>query len=75
MTLQEYLKAHPPTGNFSPTPFYSKMGDFLTLFWKNDQAYAETLVDGVTAYISMETKEMVGVKIHGVSKLTSKAGA
>jgi hypothetical protein len=66
--LTEYLKGRPFQG-FHPHPFYSKEGDFLTYYFRGDEAYADRVDDILTVYRSMESNELVGFKIKGVRHL------
>ena len=54
---------------FNPKPHYSKAGDCLSLFFKNEEYYAEGLTKLVDLFKSEKTGEVIGVQIHGISKL------
>ena len=54
---------------FSPKPHYSKAGDCLFLFFKDEEYYATGFTDSVDLFKSEETDEVIGVQIHGISKL------
>jgi hypothetical protein len=64
-TLSEYLKQNPSQG-FRPVPQYFATGDFLTYFLRDVPHYAERLDEVLTVYLSVDTKELVGVKVKGV---------
>ncbi len=71
MDLREYIETHPPQG-FRPVPHYFRDGDFISWYWKDDLAYSDPVhVDGVWVGClerSIETNEVVGVKIFGVAQ-------
>jgi hypothetical protein len=71
--LTEYLQGRVCRG-FHPHPFYSKEGDFLTYFFRGDNAYAERIDDILTVYRSMDTTELVGFKIKGVRYIVETLG-
>ncbi len=64
--LAQWMRDHPHKG-FKPMPILNKLGNCIEWYWKDEQAYAESVhVDGVwigSLLRSMETKEVVGVKI------------
>lgn len=66
--LSEYLKtAKRPT--FVPKVNYFHTGDYVTYFFRDDRAYEDPVSDTVALYRSIETKEVVGVKITGVKNI------
>lgn len=52
-----------------PLPTYSKLGDFLSLYFSDIPAYSERVDETLTIYRSMSDGEVVGCKIKGVSLL------
>lgn len=69
--LMDYLKGREPDG-FTPRPLYSREGDTLTYFFRNDEAYSERVDDLLTIYKSIESQELVGCKIKGVRRLIKR---
>jgi len=63
--LMEYLKGR-NVSKFTPHPFYSKEGDFLTYYFKDADFHAERQDDILTLYMSMEDNSFVGFKLKGV---------
>ena len=68
----EFIKAHPCQG-FKVSPFYSKEGGFVSVYWKSDRCCAETLTREIVLYRSVETNEPVGVQIWGIRSLLFKS--
>jgi len=55
--------------NLSIAPFYSHIGDFLTVHLSDETANAERVDDTLTVFRSAATDEIVGCKMKGVSLL------
>lgn len=66
--LTQYILERTP-GKFKALPHYSAAGDFLTFFWKNEDAYAHRVDDLVTVYLAFATKRPVGCKIKGFQRV------
>lgn len=60
---------------FKPYAFHSIGGDSLTVILAGDNDYSEVVSDHITVYRSFETKEIVGVRVDGVSKLDEACDA
>jgi hypothetical protein len=71
--LMDYL-AGKEARNFRPHPQYSRDGDFLTFFFRDDDAIAKRVDELLTVYVSAETDELVGAKIKGVQRILSTLG-
>ena len=71
--LTEYL-ATAKCGEFKPKPMYSVHGDFLTFFFRDDDAYEKRVDELLTIYLSESTKELVGCKIKGVKDILRTLG-
>jgi hypothetical protein len=71
--LTEYF-ATAQCGNFKPEPMYSAQGDFLTFFFKDDDAYERRVDELLTIYLSESTDELVGCKIKGVREILKTLG-
>jgi hypothetical protein len=56
-------------GSFKPYHEFSKEADAITVRFKGDADFAKRLTDHVTIFLSMETKELVGCRIKGVSEI------
>jgi len=54
---------------FSPASHYSPHGDFLKVLVKPDVAFSDRIDDTLTVYRSIDSLEVVGCKIKGVSLL------
>jgi len=72
--LMNYL-AGKDVGQFMPRPHYSREGDFLTFFFRDDEAIAERIDELLTVYLSAQTRELVGAKIKGVQRILSTLGS
>lgn len=57
---------------FKPHLYYSKHGDFINYFIKDDRCLAEQMGD-VVIYRSIETKEIVGFRVSGIKNLVEKS--
>jgi hypothetical protein len=66
--LTEYL-ATAEFEKFEPKPMYSVRGDFLTVFFREDDAYERRVDESLTLYFSESGNELVGCKIKGVSAI------
>ena len=71
--LTEYLSSR-EASEFRPHYFYSKDGDFLTYYFREDDCYAVRKDDTLTVYKSMADHEFVGFKLKGVRLLLDKLG-
>lgn len=49
---------------FKPYSYYSKGSKSLTHYFKGDPDYSEVLDEATTVYRSLETGEVVGIKIN-----------
>lgn len=72
-SLMDYLKGKEVIG-FESRPVYSRDGDFITLFLKDDDYYAERVDELLTVFHSTQTDELVGCKIKGVQLLLETLG-
>ncbi len=68
MTISENIRTHPLQG-FAPGVTYFPDGDFLAVYWSDEQCVAETVAPGVHIERSEATGEVVGVKVYGVSQV------
>ena len=67
--LMQFLKDSPPAKQFVPYCHVSKEADSLTVYFEGDADYSKRLCDHVTLYLSLETDEIVGCRIKGISGL------
>ena len=65
--LKQFLREHPPAKQFVPYCYLSEESNTLTVYFEGDADYSERLSDHVTLYRSLETKEVVGCRIKGIS--------
>jgi hypothetical protein len=63
----------PVVQEFRPVASYDADGDCIEFFATNENFYARRVDSFVTAYYSMETNEVVGSLIKGVSKIFRQA--
>ena len=66
--LMEYL-ATAKCQTFEPKPMYFVRGDFLTIFFRDDDAYERRVNEFLTLYFSESGNCVVGCKIKGLSSL------
>jgi hypothetical protein len=71
--LMDYL-ATAKCEKFEPKPMYSVQGDFLTFFFRDDDAYERRVDELLTLYLSESGNELVGCKIKGVSAILRTLG-
>jgi len=69
--LIEFLTGKQPEG-FVPHPMYSRDGDTLTFFFRNEEAYAERVDELLTIYKTFDSGELAGCKIKGVRSLLKR---
>ena len=74
MNLREYLFKNNKPGPFQVSPFYLAVGDFLTVYFRDDPCVAENVTPDVVVYKN-EYGGIVGVKIHGIDKMIADAKA
>ena len=67
--LRQFLKKNPPARQFVPYCHLSREADTLTVYFEGDADYSKRLSEHVTLYLSLETDEIVGCRIKGVSGL------
>lgn len=72
--LTDYLEKHSSKG-FSPVPQYFHDGDFISVYFKEDEAHSNRINEWLTIYHSIETNEIVGCKIKGVRRMFPHATA
>jgi hypothetical protein len=65
--LQKFLKDNPPANKFVPYCLLSKEADALIVYFEGDADYSHRLTDHITLYLSLETNEIVGCRIKGIS--------
>ncbi|RDJ35138.1 MAG: hypothetical protein DWQ19_09900 [Crenarchaeota archaeon] len=54
---------------FKPYAYVSKRSDSLTAYFKNEADYSVVVNENITLYRSLDTDEVVGIRIDGLSKL------
>jgi hypothetical protein len=69
----EYMKGR-KVKNFASHPYYSREGDFLTYYFRDDDFYAQRIDDTLTVYLSMEENDFVGFKLKGIRNLLETLG-
>ena len=62
-----FLKQNPSARKFVPYCYLNQQADALTVYFEGDADYSERLNDHVTLYRSLETKEIVGCRVKGIS--------
>jgi hypothetical protein len=65
----KFLKSNPPGKQFVPFCFISKEADALTVFFEGDPEYSKRLNDHVTLFLSLDTDEIVGCRIKGITDI------
>jgi hypothetical protein len=65
--LARFLRENPPAKKFVPYCYLSEQADELTVYFEGDADYSKRLNDHITVYLSLETDEIVGCRIKGVS--------
>ena len=65
--LMEFLKENPPANQFVPYMHLNREADALTVYFEGDADYSERLSDHVTLYRSLDTTEVIGCRIKGIS--------
>ena len=65
--LMELLEANPPADEFTPYCHFSREADALTFYFNDTPDYSKRLTDHVTLFLSIETDEVVGCRVKGVS--------
>jgi hypothetical protein len=71
--LTKYL-ASAKCEHFEPKPLYSAQGDFLTFFFRDDDAYEKRVDELLTVYLAEADDELVGCKIKGVTQILKTLG-
>ncbi len=65
--LMQFLKKNTPAKQFVPYCYVSKQADALTVYFEGDADYSKRLSDHLTLYLSLETNEIIGCRIKGIS--------
>lgn len=65
--VKQMLERELGAGEFRPYCVISREADALTAYFKGDADYSQRLTDHVTLYRSLETNEIVGCRIKGIS--------
>jgi hypothetical protein len=65
--LMTFLKENPPANRFVPYSYFSKESDSLTVYFEGDADYSKRLNDHVTIFLSLDTHEIIGCRIKGIS--------
>jgi hypothetical protein len=65
--LIEFLRKNAPAKKFVPYCYVNKQADALTVYFEGDADYSKRLNDHVTLYLSLETHEVIGCRIKGIS--------
>ena len=67
--LMQFLKENPPAKKFVPYCYMSRQADTLTVYFEGDADFSKRLCDHLTVYISLDTGDVVGCRIKGISGL------
>lgn len=67
--LRETLETQVDNGDFRPYCILSDEADALTAYFKGDADYSVRLTDHVTLYRSIDSNEIVGCRIKGISDI------
>ena len=65
--LKQMLEDEVGNGEFRPYCITSAEADALTAYFKGDADYSQRLTDHVTLFRSLDTNEIVGCRIKGIS--------
>jgi hypothetical protein len=71
--LRESIRSNPSQG-FQSRPRYSAEGDFLALFFRDEDYHAHRVDALLTVYLSMNGDKLVGVKLKGVRRILETLG-
>lgn len=64
-SLTEFVSKNQPQG-FNSRPYYSREGDSLSFYFRDEDSYGERVDQLLTLYRSIETGRIVGCQIKGV---------
>ena len=67
--LMQFLRENPPAKRFVPYSYLSTQADTLTVYFEGDADFSKRLCDHLTVYISLDTGDVVGCRIKGISGL------
>lgn len=65
--IRERLREKPMAKDFTPYLEFSKEADALNVYFRPDPDYSKRLTDHVTLYLSLESQEIVGCRLKGIS--------
>lgn len=74
-TVNEFVQGNAPNKFDKEAVVFSETGDFLTVYFSDDDAYTRRIDDLVTVYYSEATNELVGCKVKGVRRLVDEMGS
>jgi hypothetical protein len=73
-SLSEFVSKNQPQG-FSSRPYYSRDGDSLSFYFRDEASYGERVDQLLTLYRSIETRDIVGCQIKGVQCILKRLDA
>jgi hypothetical protein len=65
--LKTFLQNESVASEFKPYCELSREADALTVYFKPDRDYSKRLTDHVTLFLGVDTNELVGCRIKGIS--------
>ena len=65
--LKTFLETEGAAAEFTPYYEISQEADALTVYFKPDRDYSKRLTDHVTLFLAVETNQVVGCRIKGIS--------
>ncbi len=65
--IEEFIQQQDMAKEFSPYVELNEQTDALTAYFKPDADYSRRLTDHITLYLSLDSDELVGCRIKGVS--------
>jgi len=67
LNIDSFLSQVQIAPTFRPYSRFNREADALTFYFKGDRDYSQRLNDHVTLFLSIETNELVGCRVKGVS--------
>jgi len=69
LDIRERLAKEKVAGSFSPYVEHSPQADALNVYFKNEADYSKRLTDHVTLFLAIDSDEIVGCRIKGISSI------
>jgi hypothetical protein len=69
-SLEKYLDANPPTGNFEPHAWFNVDGNQLQIYWENEPDYGKEVENhSMCLHYGLDNEKVVGLTLYNIKKI------